>query len=453
MKRVSGERMKSLTSLRVAAFSLVILLALQAGAAPAIALTPAQKSTICGTRSTCAIGKFHDGGKSSSGVPLTVVEVHLGVKDKPDDAPDNGCQADDKFDGGVEYWLLEGTQPPRRILKLCNDGYGASGIGEDAITVGDNLFIHKQVGGSSDRWESTVRYTLSPFRAEASKQCAYSNLGPDNGTVTDLDYLKMTARSIAKDRTAKWGEDVGCPPWPPSASAHFTPQPAPNLLAGYNILVPVLSRDPVPAKLPSGTAIGDCVSAMTTSGANGFVVFGNPAPPAQTAEVKVIAESYQSLVIQIYDPAAASQAATSRGSWINLPHAEVWIGLNTYGARTRLPVNELTQIGVDLNGKVYAGVGKKEPLPAVERWQARDGAGRPVVVLRLTWPNENEFLYGIATVYSQAEGGSQARLVATAGIVKNRPIYIPDIMSLPGGDIDPQPGNCRVRNGLLSLGS
>jgi len=118
-----------------------------------------------------------------------------------------------------------------------------------------------------------------------------------------------------------------------------------------------------------------------------------------------------------------------------------------------LPVNELTQIGVDLNGKVYAGVGKKEPLPAVERWQARDGAGRPVVVLRLTWPNENEFLYGIATVYSQAEGGKQARLVATAGIVKNRPIYVPDIMSLPGGDIDPQPGNCRVRNGLLSLGS
>ncbi len=153
---------------------------------------------------------------------------------------------------------------------------------------------------------------------------------------------------------------------------------------------------------------GDCLSAMTISGANGFMVFGNPAPPAQAAEVEVIAESYQSLVIQVYDPAAASPPASLKGSWINLPHAEVWIGLNTDAAGTRLPVNELTQIGVDLNGKVYAGVGKKEAPPAVERWQARDGAGRPVIVMRLTWPNENEFLNGMAIVYSQDEGGKQA---------------------------------------------
>lgn len=142
-----------------------------------------------------------------------------------------------------------------------------------------------------------------------------------------------------------------------------------------------------------------------------------------------------------------AQLASLKGSWINLPHAEVWIGLNTYGFRTRLPANELTQIGVDLNGKVYAGVGKKETLPAVERWQALDGAGRPVVVMRLTWPDEMKFLYGIAIVYSQAEAGKQVRLVATTGIVNNRPLYVPDIMSLSGE------GNCRVRNGLLSLGS
>jgi hypothetical protein len=229
---------------------------------------------------------------------------------------------------------------------------------------------------------------------------------------------------------------------------------APNLLGGYNILVPVLSRDPVPVpKIPSNVAIGDCVSAMTTSGANGFIVFGNPAPSDQAAEIKVMAESYQSLVIQVYDPVAPSPPATLKGPWINLPHAEVWVGLNTYGARTRLPANELTQIGGDLNGKVYTGAGKKDALPAVERWQARDGAGRPVVVMRLTWPNENEFLYGMAIVYSQAEGGKRARLVATTGIVKNSPLYVPDIMSLSNGDIDPQPGNCRVRNGLLSLGS
>jgi len=87
----------------------------------------------------------------------------------------------------------------------------------------------------------------------------------------------------------------------------------------------------------------------------------------------------------------------------------------------------------------------QETETARRRWQARDGAGRPVILMRLTWANENEFLNGIAIVYSPAEAGEQARLVATTGIVKNHPLYVPDIMSLPNGNIDPQPGNCRAQ--------
>lgn len=446
--------MKISTWLTVAPMSLAALMITLPAAASASAVTPAQKSTICGARSTCTIGKVYDGGKSLAGAALEVAEVHLGLKDKPDDAPDSGCQAGDKFDGGVEYWLIEGTQPPRRILKLCNDGYGAAGIGEDEVTVGPNLLVHREIGGSSDRWESTVRFTLSPFRAVAERDCNYNNLSAGNGTLTDLDFLKMTARSVTKDTAAKWGEDVGCPQWPSAASAHFTPQPASNLLGGYNVIVPVLPGGPVPApKLPTGAAIGDCIAPMTTSGVNGFVIFGAPAAASQAAEIKVMAESSQALVIQVYDSAAADQPAKPKGSWINLPHAEVWVALSNTGANVRLPANQLTQVGVDLNGKAYAGVGKKEALPAVERWQAHDAGGRPVVVLRLTWSSDTEFANGVAVVYSQAEGGKQARLVATTGIVKNHPLFAPGITSLPNSDVSPQPGRCSVRNGLLSLGS
>lgn len=432
--------------------ALAITTATASGAGAAADLGVAQKTAICQGRSTCAIGKLYDGGKSAAGAPLTVAEVHLGLKDKPDDAPDDGCRVGDKSDGGVEYWLVEGAQPPKRILKFCNDGYGAAGVGEDDVSVANGILIHQRVGGSAWRWDSTTKYTLSPWRAISERDCSFNDLSSDNGTVTEIDFLTMTARSIAKDRTAKWREEVGCPDWPKEASHHFTPQPAANLLGAYNIIVPVLGKETPAPKIPSGTAIGDCVPAMTTSGANGFIVFGDPAPAGQAAEIKTFAESFQSLVIQVFDPQAASQSAPVKGSWINLPHAEVWIGLSTESARTRLPLNQVAQVGIDLNGKVYAGAGKKEALPSIERWQARDAAGHPVVVMRLTWANDTEFANGVVVVYSQAEAGRQKRLVASSGIVKNHPLFIPDIMSLPNVDLDPLPGQCRVRNGVLSIG-
>ncbi|MCC7538777.1 MAG: hypothetical protein IT379_21305, partial [Deltaproteobacteria bacterium] len=44
------------------------------------------------------------------------------------------------------YWALatEGdrTVDRRRILDVCNDGYGAAGVGEDEVVVGPNRFEH-----------------------------------------------------------------------------------------------------------------------------------------------------------------------------------------------------------------------------------------------------------------------------------------------------------------------
>jgi hypothetical protein len=419
--------------------------------AAAAGLTAAQKSAICQTRATCTIGTSFAGGKSPAGSVLTVVAVHLGLQDKSDDAPETDCRAGDKFDGGIEYWLLDGTAPPRRLLALCNDGYGAAGVGEDDVTVGANSLVHSQIGGSAWRWQNTVTFTLAPWRATAERDCSYYNASPGIGTVTDIDYLAMSARSIAKDSASKRGDDVGCPTWPHSASQHFTAEPAPDLLGAYNILIPILGTAPVAPKIPAGTAIGDCVPAMTTAGVNGFLVFGKPAPAGQAAELRVIAESLNSVLVQVLDPIAGAPATLAGGSWINLPHIEFWIGLNTESVRTRLALSDLAQVAVDLNGKVYAGAGKPGPLPSVERWEAHDAAARPVVVMRLTWPNDDALLNGAAIVYSQAEAGRQARLVASTGIVKNHPLYVPDIISLANGNVEPRPTGCHIRDGRLSM--
>lgn len=398
------------------------------------------------------VGKAYNGGSSLGGGALSVIEIHLGLKDKPEDAPDDGCRtADDQRDGGVEYWLLDGSAQPQRLLKLCNDGYGASGIGEDKVTVGPNRLVHWRVGGSAWRWESTVTYTLAPWRAVGERDCSFNDLSADNGTTTDIDYVTMRSRSIAKDAGHPWGESVGCPQWPSGALRQFTPQPGPGLLGAYDILVPILGRTDEPTKIPAGTTIGDCGVAMSTAGANGFVVFGNPAPPGKSAEVRVLALSLNSLLIQVFDPLAESSGGSTPRSWIDLPHVEIWTGHNTDSRHTRLPLSHLSQISVDLSGNVHAGVGRKDVLPTVEHWQARDGSHRPVVVMLLKWTEDTQLLGGTAIVYSQAERGRQTRLVANTNIINNHPLYLPDIVSLPNGSIEPPPGRCRIDNGRLLM--
>ena len=106
------------------------------------------KPAICGSRSTCAVTTLKPAGHAEAGTTLMVAEVQLGIADAPD--PQTGCRGEGEAnDGGQEYWLVEGNDPPRLLLELCNDGYGAGGVGEDEVTIGDNRLSHFQAGGST----------------------------------------------------------------------------------------------------------------------------------------------------------------------------------------------------------------------------------------------------------------------------------------------------------------
>lgn len=423
---------------RAAAVASLLLLSSAAAAADP---SPAETAAICGARTSCTIVKSHDAGNSATRMPLRVIEVRLGLADKPEEPPE-GCRNDGKLDGGVEYWLIEGAAAPHRVLKLCNDGYGASGVGKDRVEVGANRLTHEQIGGSAWRWVDTIAYSLSPWRARAEQVCSYHNVNEQTGVTLDLDFVARTARSLAKDSTKK-DLSLGCPDWPKPKQA-FTPQPAADAYGAYNVVLPG-AEDVL--KVPAGIAIGNCVPAMTTAGANGFVVYGKPSAAGQIAEMKAIAASYKELVIQVFDPLAVGQP--DRGtSWIHLPHVEIWTGLNDEQVRTRLGLDRMRQIGVDLAGHVYDGAGKKGPAPKVERWTAKDEARRPVVVLRLTWAEDHALRNGLALVYSQAEAGRQARLVATTGIAAGRPLYVPDIARFNRPD-DRLASGCLVRDGRL----
>jgi len=111
--------------------------------------------------------------------------------------------------------------------------------------------------------------------------------------------------------------------------------------------------------------------------------------------------------------------------------------------------DNLRQIGIDLDGKVYAAKGGKDALPQVARWQAKDAAGHSVVLLRVSWAqNSYPLLAGLGLVYSQASGGKQVRMVANTGIVKNRPLYLPALVD-PGRSLSDRTTACELRNGVL----
>lgn len=401
----------------------------------------AQTAEICGHRASCKVEKTHDAGKSPAGASLAVVEIHLGLVDKPRDQ-DEGCIAGNARDGGMEYWLLDGTAPPKQILQLCNDGYGSSGVGEDEVEVGPNRLVHHQYGGSAWRWSMGVTYSLAPFRALTEQDCSYHNGSEQSGTLTDIDYRTRLVRALAKDSTRR-DLGIGCPSWPKPPQT-FAARIDADTVGAYPVVAPGLAGKAV---IPAGTALGNCVPGMTTAGDNGFVVWGKPAAADQAAEIRTIGVGSNTLIVQVFDPLPA--AAPSGGSWIHLPHLEIWVGQNGEEINTMLPLGQMTQTGITLDGAVHRGVGKPGPPPKVERWTARDERSRPVTVLRLVWPDEFALIHGVTVVYSQAETGKQARLVSSAGFAGNRPIYVPDVQALAGRPSTSDSGLCRVQGGLL----
>lgn len=419
----------------------LILFLLAVPAAASAAPDAAQIAVICGQRTSCKIEKTYEAGKSPTGTPLTVAEFRLGLADKPRDQ-DEGCINGNARDGGVEYWLLEGSAAAKRVLQLCNDGYGMAGVGEDSVEVGPNRLVHHQYGGSAWRWYMDVTYSLAPFRAVSEHDCSYHNASEQSGTLTAIDYRTRLVRVLAKDST-KRNLDVGCPLWPTPPQT-FESHTDAETVGAYPVLAPGL---PGKAAIPAGTALGNCVPAMTTGGHNGFIVWGKPAPAGQVAEIRTIGVGNNTLIVQVFDPIPS--AIHSGGSWIHQPHFEIWVGQNSENVRTMLPLGQMSQVGVTLDGAVHPGVGKPGAAPKVERWTARDERDHSVVVLRLTWPDEFALINGITMVYSQAEAGMQARLVATAEFASNRPVYVPEILALGGAPSTSDSGLCQVRDGRL----
>ena len=402
----------------------VTALLLAFGASSAQAADMAQlKPAICGSRTSCTIAKLTPAGKSESGAELAVAEVHLGVADRAD--PNDACHDNDgNEDGGQEYWLVEGSAAPRLLLKLCNDGYGAAGVGMDEITIGDNHFTHFQAGGSNDRWEATETIQLSPQISLYIDSCSYRGTDPDTVAFTAADLARMDIRSlaIASAAAAGTGDEGGCDVLKKDIAA----PPKSGFLGGLDAPMPNLGTDPTkPVDFPEGTILGGCAGRLEADAAGPALVYGK-VDPGRSAELRFLATGPQTLVIQLRDSRPDKVKAAS---WVGADHLEIWTSPEPSDSYIPDPA-KVAQLGITLDGETHSGAGKPG-VPKVQRWTGQDEQSRPVTVFRLDWAEEFALAGGVTIAYSQGEGGKQARLWATGPIRKNRPGYLPILFPLP----------------------
>lgn len=415
-----------------------------------------QREWMCQRRATCDIASVSEAGSSLGGHRLGVAEVHLGIQDRPEFAPDEGCISAgfQSRDGGVEYWLVDGPQP-RRVLQLCNNGYGAAGVGDDQVVIGENMISHTQSGGSAWRWTQMTTMSLVPFLTIRTRNCYYHNMSPGNGSVIDVDRVTWQVRSLGLRTDPNTGEaDLGCPEWTEQVEDGFSPEPAVGVVGGFSLLHRVTNYGSDGPGLARGQILGNCSVQLSSDGAAGFLTYGQPARPAEVARIAVLADTAQTLVIQVFDSTAAEELANaSAANWVHRPHVEVWIAPEWDGVGGNPPPEDLLQqIGIELDGQAHAGYGNVENLPSVERWERRDAGGRPEIILRLTWPESTAMGSRIGIAYSQSEEGKQARVVANTGIVHNRPLFLPELVATRALTDEETGSACVIRDGVLVRG-
>jgi len=412
------------------------------------------QSAVCGARASCQV-IVADAGQGPGNVRLTVVEARFDIADKPQDAPEEGCIGDPEAvdaperDGGLEVWLIAGNAAPKRLLALCNDGYGASGVGEDAIEVTPNMLTWDQSGGSAWRWTSTKQIRLAPLAVVKEFDCSFNDTAPGTGQITEIRRLTLQARSVGSVAGHKFTDEdgVGCPDWPTGPDS--TLPTGPDIAGGYAVPMPNTGADGVGAAYPDGIALGDCALALTTDGIHGFMAFGKPADAAAAATLRVIKETEASLLIQVYDPSAAAELKAAKAkTWVGQPHIEIWTAEmanpeDNDGENGQSYV--FHQFAIGLDDKTYPGANAFSPLPKVTHWAAKDEAGRDVTVYRVQWESdENRPSFGLGVVYSQAKDGKQLRLISNAQIKKNKPLYLPDAWSNMPEDSGLPSGSCAV---------
>lgn len=308
---------------------------------------------------------------------------------------------------------------PKEVARFCNDGYGASGVGEDAWEVNQGRLSISTNGGSNWRWaeSKTVDLTSNTIVSEGS----YSFFGTNPNSLHDqsLDYEKLV---VADERSV----------WPCGA-----PEDAVESFESLSI-----PRVDLPAAFHDGgwktTSLGECSTQLDATGAEGFVIHGKKSTASDT-RMKVVANG-NVVYVEVMDDQLVASAS---GNWIHGDHLELWVSpegpptmeVDCVDLKAKV---KSWQWGIDaLTGTIHDAYGKPR-LALVAEHEAINGGAR----FKVTLPTDANAL---TVIYSDSDDGkTQERLVATSDFKFGKVATMGTLV-----DINPLRLQCRVADGHL----
>lgn len=384
---------------------------------------------LCAGRAPCSVSETLDAGKDAQGQRLQVLGLSLGwfsrdavegvgrkftaAGRKKQGSPDNDqCEA-------REWWLRRPGAPDQLLLSVCNDGYGASGVGEDDVTVQNNRFTHRQSGGSGQRWSNENTLQLSPLVRVASSALGYFSFDPDKATSQEWEtaslqgHVEVPAPECAEGEKSTGERSLPYLPW--------------------------LQVDP--AYLQEGwkqVALGGCALDA------GSVLLGAKVAP-KNASLKAVLLGRDSLLLEVRDDRWTGPGA----KWLADDHVELWLGPDApallSGCGKPKGTERPVQWGIRVtDGKVFPAQGSPTQALAVDKVELREADKLVGYRLKVTLPGEFK---GVTVVYSDSDTGKkQERLIATSPLVFARPETLNPLREVP-----PEEATCVVRGTALAV--
>ncbi len=368
----------------MATFSGVSAALLLAWMSAALADDEAQR--LCADRPDCAVREVLDAGTGPAGESLRVAALAL-----PSPDPSWPCRPH-----AEEYWLLASDAAPVRLLALCNDGYGAAGMGEDVVTVSANRLTHTQHGGSNWRWSQSRELQLSPLRLLQESDQGYWTVGL-NESDAHWDWQRFSGE------TRWWSPPCDTPEaqlddaW--QAPYAFHP-------------IPMLQSEAV-GTASTDMVLGTCALEIGPDAGTGYAIWGEADavfPDGGWMRVAMIAPDQ--MIVSVRQRGWTSGAA----SWLHDDHLELWLGpRRTYIDHCIEDGEAPRQWAIMMaDGGVIPAFGDPVEPPRIVSRTARSDADGEIVSFRIALPEAPE---NLSVVFSKGDGqGRQLWMVATSAL-------------------------------------
>lgn len=351
----------------------------------------------CRAAPGCTVAREVAVGADGDGNPLTLAElVH---EQAP---PESWAAGFPCRDGWRAFWLTVADQPPQKRLELCNDGYGAAGVGEDDVSFGNNWMTHAQSGGSAWRWTAETVYRLQPFAVLQESTYGGWTLGA-NYEQSRWDWSDWS------EGYAEW--------WAPFCEADGLPPDSggqtPADATPYRYVpIPALAEGLLPAGT-IGAELGTCAATLNTD-RKGFLVYDRAGDAAdEYAWMKLLLAEPDTLLVTLRLDAVLSGGK----SWLSDDHLEIWQGSRTtYFDHCLDPMAEARQWAVRLSdGAVFAAHGESKLAPQVLALNSRpSGDGGIVVSLAIELIERDG---NLTVVLSRGDGAKRQRwLLASSAL-------------------------------------